>query len=1299
MKRRIKQTINFLSLTALLVSAVLIGSANAQTGSTTVRGSVTDAQGGVIAGATVRLVNEEKGFTRTATTSGNGTYTFSSVPPNAYRIEIEANGFKKLVISNVVILVDIPAEANAVLEAGNISEVVNVSGGDLASIVNTQDASLGNNFVSKQIQELPLEGRNVANLLSLQPGVTQSGEVTGSRSDQANITLDGVDVNDQQNGTAFEPVLRVTPDSVDEFRVTTSNADSARGRSSGAQISLSTKSGSNQFRGALYEYHRNTATTANDWFSNAGGKYGPTDPVVLAGKAKVGDEVNPRPKLIRNLYGGRLGGPIVKDRFFFFYNYEALRESREEPVTRIVPLASLGQGTVKLCSGRNAAYVPVNGCGVVTTFTAAQINAFTTNGQPGGTPVVDVNPAGLAVLASAAQRYSANNFTVGDGLNTAGFRFNAKVPAENNTHTMRFDWKVTRNEKHNVSFRGIFQNDFFDSASQFPDTSGIRRISKPFGVLASHTWVINNSLVNNFRYGYTRQKFSDSGDATGDTISFRAVFSPLTYSYPFARQTDTQNFVDDFSVIWGSHNIQFGGNIRIVRNQRSDETATHDSAVINRSFFAGSGNVLTNPIVRMTDPNAPPTIPPTTFSIASSFILDARNAMAAVLGRYSQYSFNSNFGIDGRPLAAGVPVIRNFATEEYDVYAQDSWKITQNLNLNFGLRYGLSRPVYERQGYQAKPNIGLQEYLDRRIAAAAMGQNYGDTPAEALIVELAGPANGKGNVYPWDKNNFQPNVSVAWSPNFENGFLKKLFGSNSASVFRGGFRITNDYFGQALAVNFDANNTLGFASSLDISANTYNVSTSPGPQFTGFNQTVRSLPLPPGSSLPTMISFPQQQPLDDQRRIEGSLDSNLVSPINYQWNFTYGRELPKGMYVEASYIGRLARNLLASRDIMTPNNLKTPGGQTWYQAAGILEAFRRNRTSIYSIPNIPFFDYFYTPGSVTDALFPGSGLTNTQSVYGLMATNDTPGCLDPAQAGCYEFGDDWTFMQDQFDLIFGPIFYNRQYGALSAYGTIASSDYHGATLSVRQRFKGLTWDANYTFSKSMDDASGVQTSGVFGAAFIHNALRQEDNRSVSDFDVRHIFNVNSIWELPIGRGKTFFGDMGKIANGFLGGWQLSSVFRYNAGFPITDGFVDIAGWPTNWNIRSYVTRVRNIQTSPTVNGANGGAPNLFSNPTAAYQSFRNAAPGETGDRNVLRYPGYIVLDLGLSKSFSMPWREGHKIQIRFETFNVSNTQKFNSADTIFGLDPFRDSPSTTFGNFGAIQGTPRVMQFAIRYDF
>ncbi|HQU82012.1 MAG TPA: carboxypeptidase-like regulatory domain-containing protein [Pyrinomonadaceae bacterium] len=1274
MRFSIPRVVTYL-LSAALLFVFSVGNTQAQSGTANVNGTVTDAQGGVIAGATVRLVNKEKAFTRTTVSTSDGAFSFLSVPPDTYVIEIEANGFKKHIQSNVVALVDKTTDVRAQLEAGNINETINVTSGEIESIVNTTDASLGNNFVSRQIQELPLEGRNVGDLLSLQPGVTLDGSVAGGRSDQANITLDGVDVNDQQNGTAFTPVLRVTPDSVDEFRVTTTNADAAKGRSSGAQISLSTKSGTNDFTGALYEYHRNTITTANDYFNNAAGRFTANDPAVLAGTAVAGEPRVARPKLIRNLFGGRLGGPIVKDRLFFFYNYEGLRESREESVVRIVPLPGvLGANSVRFFDANNN----------IVTLSASQINALTLNGSA----VVDVNPIAGNLLANAATRYRANDFTVGDGLNTAGYRFNASVPASTNTHTAKIDWKVTNDEKHVVSFRGIFQNDYFDSPSAFPDTPSVRRTSKPFGVVASHGWVIKNNLINNFRYGFTRQSFSDTGDSTDDAITFRAVFSPRLFTRPFSRKTDTHNFINDVSWVKGAHNIQFGGNIRIVRNERTDEDPLYDTAIVNRSFFASSGAVLTRPILQAG------------YTIRDDFVLSLRDAMAAVLGRFSQYNINTNFGINGSPLADGTPVIRKFATEEYDGYIQDAWRVRTSLTLTMGLRYGLSRPVYETQGYQAKPSISLEEYLQRRIDAANRGENY----TEPLQVVLAGPKNGKDDFYPWDKNNFQPRVAVAWSPNFKSGIWKKLFGGDNASIFRGGFSITNDYFGQALAVNFDSNNTLGFASSVGISANTYNVTSNPGPLYSGSSQTVRSLP---GLTAPTSISFPQTQLLDDERRIEGSLDSNLVSPINYQWNFTYGRKLPKGLYIEASYIGRLARNLLASRDVMTPNNIKDPvSGQTWYEAANILENMRRNRVPLTQIPNLPFFQNMFPAGSL-DALLFGTGLTNTQAVYGFMATNDTPGCEpdNPLTSGCYESGTDWTYLQDVLDTYapdygYRRLFYQRQYGALSAYGTIGSSDYHGGTLSIRQRFKGVTWDLNYTFSKSLDDASGLQTSGVYGSAFILNPLRQRDNRAVSDFDVRHIVNFNSVWEIPIGRGQTFFKDMPKFVDAIFGGWQISSVFRFNTGYPIAGEFYDVAGWPTNWNIRSYMVRLKNVKTSPTKNGP-GGVPNIFSDPTAAYQSFRSPGPGETGDRNILRYPSYITLDLGFAKTFQMPWNETHKIQFRWDTFNLTNTQRFTGmADTSFGLDPNRDgTPGPSFGNFTGIQGTPRVMQFAIRYDF
>ncbi|MEP7077227.1 MAG: carboxypeptidase-like regulatory domain-containing protein, partial [Acidobacteriota bacterium] len=238
-------------LRAIIMIALFCSFIWSQTGSSSVTGSVTDAQGNAVPGATVTLVSQQN-TRRSTVTSNNGLFTLTSVVPGVYKVEVGAVGFKRSHVSAFQALVDKPTEINLRLEVGEVSETVTVDASSIENIVNTQDASLGNNFVSQQIQQLPLNARNVANLLSLQAAVTPDGSVAGGRADQANITLDGIDVNDQQTGldftgAAFAPVLRVNPDSVDEFRVTTSNPDASKGRSAGAQISLITKSGTNSF--------------------------------------------------------------------------------------------------------------------------------------------------------------------------------------------------------------------------------------------------------------------------------------------------------------------------------------------------------------------------------------------------------------------------------------------------------------------------------------------------------------------------------------------------------------------------------------------------------------------------------------------------------------------------------------------------------------------------------------------------------------------------------------------------------------------------------------------------------------------------------------------------------------------------------------------------------------------------------------------------------------------------------------------------------------------------------------------
>jgi len=1218
------------SLFVILFFIAFTSLASAQT--STLQGRVKDPQDKVVPGADVTLISKATGAERSTISDEAGVYQFAQVAPGMYQVKAELSGFKTVVVDELHLQVDTPTTIDLKFpEVGEISETVIVTA---EKLLNKVDASIGNPFNELQIKQLPIESRNVVDLLKLQAGVTLEGYVAGARADQSNLTLDGIDVNEQQEGTAFESVLRVTPDSVQEFRVTTTNPNASQGRSSGAQVSLVTKSGTNQFHGNLYEYHRNTKTTANDFFNNR--VEGDPD---LDGKPGIA-----RPRLIRNLFGGSFGGPISKDKLFFFYNYEGRTDRKQTSVIREVPLAHLGEGQVKYFDAANK----------LVTLTSAQIASLF--------PDVGINPAAIAALKQVIQKYPANDDGAGDQINTGGFRFNAPLPLNWNTHIARMDYNPRDN--HLLAFRANWQWDHQVSALReqfFPDTPSSETWTHPFGLMGSHTWTLSNNLLNTFRYGLTRQAFSVQGDSSGNSVSFRDVFAPLAFNRTLSRMTPVQNLTDDFSWNKGTHTFQFGGNIRLIRNTRTSYAGSYDAAVINPYYYDNSGQVLLDPFEE---------------DVAGSSTRSLQKGLASIIGRYSQYQFNYNFGADGSLLPVGAPSDRSFATEEYELYGQDTWRILPSLTLTYGLRWGVSTPVYETQGYQVKPTVSLDQFFEARKAGMAKGVPYN----ELLTIDRAGPKYNKPGWYEQEWNNFAPRVAAAWSPSFSEGVLKAIFGSKRETVIRGGFGMLYDRIGSRLAVNFDLNNTLGFSSSNAISANTFNVTDTPGPRFNGFDQDLRSLG---GLPIPDKLEFPLKKPADERQRIESTLDDALKTPVNYSWNLSWGRELPHGLFVEASYIGRAARDLLAQRDIMHLNNLVDPkSGMSWYTAAGMLEDHRLKGTAIDNIPAIPFFDNLFPD-------FTDEGLTPTQLAYAIAQWPD------------------YTYLQAIMDDygVMPNMFFHPQYAALMTWSSVAYSDYHAFTLSARERYKeALSVDFNYTFGKSTDNASGLQNTGDWGA-LIMNPLDPDSAHALSDFDVTHMINSNWLWALPLGKGRSWLTNAHPVVEGILGGWDLNGIFRWNSGLPAIDPYTN-GIWATNWNIMSGVVRQRDPRYGATKNpqpDADGSsrAPNLFPDPVYAYKSFRNALhPGEAQARNIFRLQSYIGLDLGIRKSFSLPY-EGHKVTFMWDVFNVTNTQRLGGdfGEYGVGLDPFSSDPEPNWYTITNIQGSPRVMQFALRYDF
>ncbi len=1319
---------------SFLISIVLLGTfLFGQTGTSTIRGTVTDQQGRVVGKATVTLTNMATNAERTTMTGDAGVYVFDLITPADYRVEVDAKGFRKGVVDNVKALIGKPTEADVQLEVGTSREIVEVQASARDAVVNTQDATLGNVFESIQITQLPLEARNVIDLLSLQPGVSREGYTTGARADQSNVTLDGVDINNAQTGNTSTtpnngtspigaidtdrgnittgPVLRLNSEAVQEFRLTTANGNADTGRSSGGQINMLTRSGTNSWHGAGFDSYRTRGFEANDWFNNHDGV--------------------PRPALQRNTFGGGIGGPIIKNKVFFFYSYEGRRDSSGSSQVQIVPLNGsqvFGDGDLGTGFIHYTYPVPAGGCPgpAVSSGCVASLN-LAANQQVYS--VAGINPAATAALADAIAKYPANDSSVGDGLNTGGFRFNALTPVKLNSHTLKLDFNVTT--KQQVFVRLNMQSDHQTLLKYLPDAAAPAVWSHPNGIAVGHTWTIGNNWVNNFRYGYTRLAFSQLGDSTGNDIQFRFVFQPNGEAHNVSRESPVHNITDDISWIHGRHNIQFGGNIRKINNNRISFADAFDFASTNPSGYLTGGTSVSSDFQAFLNTNNLPGCDPTTSGTlcpnspgAMNSQTSVQDAGTAIIGRLSGYNANFTFAKSGGLLATGTPSTRDFATQAYDTYVQDSWKVRRDLTLTLGLRYSLERPVYETSGFQVGTGLldssgtctttSMSSFFNQRIAASAQGTNF----ISPICVKLAGPANGGPPMYNWDHHEFQPRIAFAWTLNGGDGFLGRLAGHSGVTVLRGGFAITNDNYGQALAVDFDLNNTLGFTSSDQIPVNTYGTENSNNlaPLFTGFNMDIRTLP---GITVPQNLTFPLSQTPNYGEQIQSSINSNLTAPRNYVWNFTLERQLPKQGVLTFSYIGRYAQNLLAQQDVTAFNDIVDPQSHTdWYTAGTMLEKQRQQGVPISQIAPIPFFENLFPTGAnslanLSNAAFGGGWdptWSNTQSFYAFNSSISNQGAFFTA--------NDWTDTQGIVDelLAIAPElgfpaaptrFMHPQYADLSVWSTVAHSNYNALAVSLRQRLHGLLLDVNYTLSHSLDNASGLQGATQFAnASFIENPLRPNSFYGNSSFDVRQNINADAVWQLPFGRGEAFLGNSGKLAQALVGGWQISGIFRWNTGLPIRDPF-DSAQWATNFQVQAGVTPLSPVHTC--ADRPANGTPKVFGgcNVTAIYQTFRSAYPGETGPRNPFRYPGYIDTDLGIGKLWNMPYNEKHQLQLRIDGFNISNTQHFGLAETGtrtgWGVLPDAKlaniTPPNDWSNFTNIQGNPRVLQVSARYSF
>ena len=1249
----------------LVSVCLLIGSATislCQNGNTSLRGVIKDSSGALVPKAKVTLLDNATGHSFEETTNGAGEYNFSQIPPAKYLITADAPGFGEQKKS-AELLVNQPATIDFTVTVQSNEVVVNVSAE--AETLNTTDASLGQSMNNTLIQALPSEGRNIPDLLSLQPGVLylgqnsgrpsnpslqndpRSGAVNGGRSDQGNITLDGLDDNDQVNGYAFTGVLRETQDSVEEFRVTTGLSDADQGRSSGAQVSMVTKSGTNKFHGAAYEYNRPTITVSNDWFNKA---------------AEVGSgEPNIPPKLIRNNFGGAVGGPIFKDKLFFFGNYEGQRQAENQIVSQVAPTASYQQGIITYQGDTPSGAIQTS------TISVSQIQALdagcTANGVCPWGPGPNPN-----VLAYLNQFPAANGTALGDGYNTGSFTFASPAPLTLNTSIGRIDF--TPGQNHRIFVRGNLQKDTSAGTEQFPGQGpSYNLIDNTKGIAGGDTWSISSNLVNDVRYGYIRQGYSQRGPGTGDYVDFRFMATLTAENRSTVVSVPVNTINDNLSWNKGKHSLQFGGNWRLVHQNRGTDANSYDSATSNPYWLGG------NP----PDPSTVGGLP-----VDSGFANSYGIAYANLVGTIPQVTIQENYKITsataGSLLSDGAFINRYFSANEFEWYVQDSWRALPNLTVTFGLRHTILQTPFETHGQQVTPTIDTDAWYKQREASAQVGQVY----EPDLTFAPAGKYYGKPGYWPKQKDNFAPRVAVVYSP-------------DTKTTFRAGFGIFFDHYGEQLVSTFDQNGSFGTSASISNPAGVYGYETSP--RYVD-RRTFPSIPTPP---VQTNVTYPYTAPTGNFA-ITWGLDNKMKTPYSESIDLSIQRQIQGGFTLEANYVGRLGRHLLQSLDLAEPVDFRdTQSGVDYFTAGAQLSALVDANGGNFPapVPAIPYFEDVFP--YMANLEYPGESAT--QAIYNnewapFRSNLGATSALADLDFYCYSpvLGINYNCPST------GSRFWQDQFSSLYALDTIGTSYYNAAQLILRHPTShGLNVDFSYTFSKSIDMGSDTERGTEFNQiqggpnggnlSNIINTWNPSLNRAVSDFDTRHLITADWVYLLPVGQGRKYLSGGGLLTNAFLGGWQWSGINRWTSGLPfsLTD-----PGWTTDWQIEGNGVVTGKVQMKKQVVN---GAPTVFANANAINSGTNNGSPirlsypGEAGQRNIFRGDGIFGIDSGLSKSWN--FAEYGALKFSWEVFNVTNSVRFNDNPLYFGTQ----LTGGNLGTYSAMQNLPRRMQFGLRYDF
>jgi hypothetical protein len=1224
-------------------------------------GTVKDATGAVVQGAQLVLIDLGTGRTVEAKSGSDGGFVFPNLQPGTYQLAATREGFQPITLQSIIVETSRSTDVTVRFEVLGVTEKVEVSGS--APAIETTSTTVANTVRNAEIAKLPLAGRNILNFALLVPGAATSAgardsEYNGLPGGAINITLDGINNNSQRfrsGGTSFFVFAPIRLGAIEEVTVSTAGLTSEAGAEGAVQVQFATKRGTNRFRGQAFDTIQNEALNAQSFVNKARGL--------------------PKTKLRQHEYGANIGGPVLRNKLFFFANFEHAYSPSETVQTRTLLTPEAQQGILRYTASD----------GTVRTINLLDLAA--SNGLPS---TVDPYIAGLFQMANA---------TVGQGdlvpaqtaLHQNTLRFIIKDSPDINVYpSARVDYQASPS----LAVRGILNLHYRDLPRNppFPGLDPINGGFKSTYYIWSGgvDWTPRPNLFNTVTGG-VQSNFEEfnPGNRVSPSQLYNGPFGfqvtlPLGISSPVAtgnpgilsnpRNNPVYNISDTLTWLKGNHTWTFGGTFR-----RTSDYDKGEIAPPSLTLGLGTGDPALNVISTANIPG-----------LRSNDLATAQNLYALLVGRVSGVggaSLNLN-PETGQYEAVRVP--RNEAQNVGGLFAQDQWRISPQLTMNYGLRWELTGAVYNPSGVYSGPTVA---------------DLYGPSTAPFQPGVLDGVADPqvylRPKPYKGDFNNPAPNVGLAWNPDKPQGILGALLGK---AVYRGNFGIS--YYDEGLiAFETAAGNGPGATQTLAL------------PPFTPGSLNLQTPP-PAFTRTPASFSFPV--PMSGLTFTRGftTYSDDIKSPMILNWSVGYQRELWRNAALEIRYVGNRGKNIWRSYDLNETNIIENGFVDEFRNAQRNLQINLANQRSGFannSLPGqvpLPIFETAFGARGSQPALGSGASFTNANFITQLQ--EGEAGALANSLAGsggqnfqylCRLVGNKLPACASRGYNAPGPypinLFQTNPFAAGNSVRLLtdeAETKYDSLQLQFRQRpMSGLTLTTNYTYAKARTDRYDINTTTVLDYRTMRN---KELDWGPTAYDLRHVFQTYGTYELPFGRNRRFSFD-NSILDQILGGWSTSAIIKLQTGRPfLLESGRNTLNQEDAGVILNGIT-VEELQKMIEVSPGTNGFVYFFDRQLIGPDGRANpdfigfpTEPGQQGQYVYLHGPGLMTVDFGLSKTF----RAGGDRTFSFEAlfinaFNHRNTIVGNTNGATLSID------STTFGQTTSTALGSRDIQFRLVFSY